>query len=179
WCPAIDGPELDDWWAHRPRETQHIRMFGRQTELPRRQRAYGRDYRFSGQTSTADPVPDWLAPVLGWARDLDARIDGLLVNWYDGAHGENIGPHRDAMPGLVPGTPIVTVSFGAPRTFRLRAHGTKGAPVVDLDARHGHVIVIPWQTNERYTHAVPHFARDTGRRISVTLRAFSADSPHS
>jgi hypothetical protein len=38
----------------------------------------------------------------------------------------------------------------------------------------GTVIVIPWRTNQRWTHQVLHRAADTGRRISVTLRAFAA-----
>ncbi len=171
WCPDVSG--LDAWWAERPPEVQYLQMFGRKTAIPRRQRAYGRDYRFSGQTSVASPPPSWLVPALTWARGLDERFDGMLVNWYDGALGESIGPHRDAEKGRVPGSAIVTISFGASRTFRLRAHGVRGAPAVDLAARHGDVIVIPWATNRRYTHAVPHFARNEGRRISVTIRAFT------
>lgn len=173
WCPEPSG--IDPWWAERPDEEQHIVMFGRDTPLPRKQRAYGQDYRFSGQTTVADPVPEWLTPMLTWSRQLDDRLDGLLVNWYDGELAEYIGPHRDSMDGLVPGAPIITISFGATRTFRLRAHRTPGAKAIDLPAPHGHVIVIPWETNRRYTHAVPHFARDEGRRISVTIRAFESD----
>lgn len=173
WCPELGGPEFTAWWATRPSEDQFIQMYGRRTALPRRQRAFGRDYKFSGQVSVAEPVPDWLAPLLGWARELEPRIDGLLVNWYDGALGERIGPHRDSTRGLVPNTPILTLSFGAARTFRFRPYGPTEGQGLDLTVEHGDVVVIPWLTNLAYTHAVPHFARDAGRRISVTLRAFA------
>ena len=36
----------------------------------------------------------------------------------------------------------------------------------------GGVFVMPYATNLAWTHEVPHFARDRGRRVSVTLRAF-------
>ncbi|MEN0064907.1 MAG: alpha-ketoglutarate-dependent dioxygenase AlkB [Myxococcota bacterium] len=175
WCPAAESAVFEAWWAERPVDEQSILMYGKSTVIPRRQRAYGRDYRFSGQTSKAADIPDWLAPVLTWAQQLEPRFDGLLLNWYDGALGERIGPHRDSIQGLVPETPIMTLSFGATRTFRMRGHPPAGQPAIDLQASHGHAIVIPWDTNRVYSHAVPHFKRDTGRRISITIRAFSPD----
>ena len=45
-----------------------------------------------------------------------------------------------------------------------------GEPV-DLEAAHGTVFVMPYETNLAWTHEVPCFARDEGRRVSVTLRA--------
>ncbi len=73
--------------------------------------------------------------------------------------------------GLIEGSVIVTISLGAPRTFRLKPYRAKGT--IDLPVVHGSVVVIPWETNQRWTHEVPHFARDAGRRISLTARAFA------
>ena len=70
----------------------------------------------------------------------------------------------------VEGAPIVTVSFGARRTFRLRPWRAKG--LKDFDADDASVFVLPYETNLAFTHEVPHSARVEGRRISVTLRAF-------
>ena len=146
---------------------------GRPIPLPRWQQAYGRDYRYSGSVNRALPVPAILVPYLDWARlRLDARLNGLLLNWYDATLRHYIGPHRDSIAGLVAGTPIVTISLGAPRSFRLRA---KGGECVDLPATDGAVFVLPWETNLNVKHAVPHRAIDTGRRISITIRAFDGD----
>ena len=83
-----------------------------------------------------------------------------------------IGAHRDSREGLIEGTPIVTVSLGEQRTFRLRPWEGRGFR--DFAAPHGSVFVMPWGTNLAWTHEVPHAAAHTGRRISVTLRAFVA-----
>jgi alkylated DNA repair dioxygenase AlkB len=144
---------------------------GTSVPVPRWQQAYGRDYRYSGNVNRALPIPELLQPFLAWARAaIDARLNGLLVNWYDAALAHRIGAHRDSIAGLVEGAPIVTVSIGAGRAFRLWP--AKGKGFVDFEAVHGSVFVLPWETNRTVKHGVPHRAGDSGRRISVTARAF-------
>jgi len=139
--------------------------------LPRWQQAYGRDYRYTGSVNRAPPVPALLQPYLAWARQhVDTRFNGLLLNWYDAIRRHYIGPHRDSTAGLIEGTPIVTISLGATRLFRLRP---KGGAFVDFAATDGSVFILPWATNLGVKHAVPHRAADTGRRISITIRAFA------
>ncbi|MFO0840958.1 MAG: alpha-ketoglutarate-dependent dioxygenase AlkB [Gemmataceae bacterium] len=168
---VIDGSGFDELWAMHPPDRPVIHLHGRKIAIPRYQQAYGADYHFSGQTSKALPMPALLEPVLGWAREtIDERLNGLLLNWYDGALGHYIGAHRDSMKGMCPGCPIVTVSLGEERVFRLRRWRGEGS--CDLAATNGSVIVLPYDTNQAYTHEVPRFARNTGRRISVTFRGF-------
>jgi len=158
-------------WDLHPSEFPELTMHGRSVKAPRWQQAYGKDYRFSGRVSHAHPVPTVLEPLLAWSKnELDARLNGLLLNWYDASLEHYIGAHRDKTTGLVKGAPIVTISFGAERVFRLRPWRAPG--VCDLPATHGTVYVMPFATNRAWTHEVPHFARDRGRRISVTVRAF-------
>lgn len=158
-------------WAQHPADKHVIHLHGRRVETPRWQQAYGADYHYTGRTNRAQPLTDDMAPYLAWCREaIDPRLDGLLFNWYDAAARHYIGKHRDSIKHMVEGAPIVTISLGAPRTFRLRPYRQPG--MVDLDAHDGSVIVIPWQTNRGWTHEVPHFARDRGRRISITARAF-------
>jgi alkylated DNA repair dioxygenase AlkB len=160
------------WELHPDRFHEITQPFtGRTIPLPRWQQAFGRDYRYSGGVNRALPIPPILEPYLGWARQrFDARLNGLLLNWYDADLGHYIGPHRDSIVGLVEGAPIVTVSLGAARRFRLRP---KGEAFVDLPATDGAVFVLPWETNLNLKHEVPHRASDVGRRISITLRAFA------
>ena len=169
-----DGPAFGTLWASHPAERHEIHIHGRTVRTPRWQQAYGRDYRFSGQTYAALPVPHSLAPLRDWCRrTVDARLNGLLLNWYDGSLGHYIGPHRDSTRHLVAGSPIVTVSLGESRVFRLRPVGGKGFVDVPVDA--GSVVVLPWDTNLAWKHEIPRSKRHAGRRISVTLRAFADD----
>lgn len=140
-------------------------------KTPRWQQAYGRDYTYSGSRNNALQIPPLLAPLLDWARrSIDVRLDSMLLNWYDAELGHYIGRHRDDERQLLVGAPIVTISFGAPRVFRLRPW--RGQGFVDYPVEEGTVIILPWETNTRWTHEVPHGKRFTGRRVSVTLRAF-------
>jgi alkylated DNA repair dioxygenase AlkB len=79
-----------------------------------------------------------------------------------------MGPHVDDTRDLVPETPIVTISFGQQRVFRL----SRARARYDLVAEPSSVIVLPWATNLAWKHAVPRFKRYRGRRVSVTLRAY-------
>ena len=160
--PAALAPSgvVREIWELHPEEFHEITMHGRNVKIPRWQQAYGRDYRFSGRVNRALPVPAVLEPLL----------NGLVLNWYDAAREHYIGPHRDKTKGLVPGAPIVTISLGQERVFRLRPW--KGTGVVDLPAQHGTVFLMPFETTQAVTHEVPHFARHEGPRISVTVRAF-------
>lgn len=168
------GATFEELWALHPDEYHRIKMHGREVETPRWQQAYGSDYRYTGRVNRALPVPATLAPLLAWARRaFDDRLNGLLLNWYDAEHEHYIGKHRDSTVGLVVGTPIVTISLGAERVFRLRPWRVEGAARIDVPVPDGTVLVMDWATNLAFTHEVPFRpSKDAGRRISVTIRAF-------
>jgi alkylated DNA repair dioxygenase AlkB len=138
---------FEELWDLHPPEMPEILIHGRRLKIPRWQQAYGVDYRFSGQVSTAQPVPQCLEALLAWCWvAIDPRLNGLLLNWYDGQLGHYIGRHRDSTRNLVPSSGIVTVSLGEERVFRLRswphrAGCSLSAPTVneggDADSDHG------------------------------------------
>ncbi len=171
----LDAAAFAALWSIHPDDFHEIKMHGRPVKTPRWQQAYGADYHYTGNTNRAlplvPPMPGWLA----WAREqFDVRLNGLLLNWYEGAAGHYIGKHRDSDTNRIEGTPIVTLSFGQTRAFRMRPW--RGEGFVDVPATDGSVIVIPWATNRAFTHEVPPSKKADGRRISVTLRAFYADA---
>ena len=146
-------------------------MPGGPVKTPRWQQAYGADYHYTGRVNKALPVPPLLQPLLDWSRGAVAKeLNGILLNWYDGSMGHYIGKHRDSIQNMVAGSPIVTISFGEERTFRLRPWRQSGFQ--DFPARDGTVFVMPYDTNLAWTHEVPTRAKRQGRRISVTIRAF-------
>lgn len=166
---------FEQLWALHPDSFHQVRMFGRLVPVPRWSETYGRDYKFSGTVQRARSVPDLLEPLLAWSRaGVDARMNGLLLNWYDGALGHKIGPHRDDEKELIVGAPIITISFGETRVWRLRPWRA-GASRHDIEVGDGSVLVLPWDTNMTFTHEVPSSKRHAGRRISVTVRAFKTD----
>ncbi|MEZ4406922.1 MAG: alpha-ketoglutarate-dependent dioxygenase AlkB [Polyangiales bacterium] len=167
----FDAAAFDALWNQHPEDFHQIRMGGRLVKTPRWQQAYGADYHYTGRVNRALPMLDDLKPVHHWAQaEIDARLNGVLLNWYAPDRGHYIGRHRDSTVDMVRGSPIVTVSLGGARTFRLRKWRAEG--VRDFVAADGVVFVLPYDTNLAWTHEVPTSAKDVGRRISITLRAF-------
>tara|TARA_R110002096_G_scaffold238581_8_gene430174 strand:+ start:9279 stop:9884 length:606 start_codon:yes stop_codon:yes gene_type:complete len=166
-----DEAGFEELWRLHPPEFHDVRMGGRWVKTPRWQQAYNRDYAYSGSTNSALEVPELLFPYWQWALDsVDERLNGLLVNWYDGALGHYIGKHRDTPNQLTPGSPIVTISFGEARVFRMRPWRGKGFQ--DFHVTDGSVVVLPFTTNETWSHEVTPTRNRQGRRVSVTLRVF-------
>ena len=163
---------MTDVWQLHPEQRHLVKIF-RWVETPRWQQSYGANYIYTGSKNNALPVPELLRPLLDWARaDIDGSLNGLLLNWYDGPN-DYIGPHHDSTKGLITNSPIVTVSFGETRVFRLTNGKGEQRIVRDFPATHGTVFIMPWNTNESWKHEIVKSVKNTGRRISVTLRAFN------
>jgi alkylated DNA repair dioxygenase AlkB len=168
----LDAAAFARLWDSHPAEYARIPMHGKLVATPRWVQAFGGAYHHVTDEETS-PVPAHLAPYLAWGRRaIDPRLNSVFVNWYDAALGHYIGPHRDYRSGMAAGSPIVTISFGEDRVFRLKPWRRPGA-TLDFAARDGTVFVIPYDTNLAWTHEVPRLARNRGRRISVTLRALT------
>lgn len=158
-------------WNIHPEKFHTVKMYGKEILTPRWQQAYGKNYSYSGSKNKALPIPDSFKKILEWAQvNIDSRLNGLLLNWYDGQKDHYIGPHRDDTKDLFNDSPIVTISLGQERVFRMREYGKKGFK--DIIIKNSGVIVIPWSTNLKWTHEVPKFKKFNGKRISITLRAY-------
>jgi alkylated DNA repair dioxygenase AlkB len=169
----LDTKAFDALWSLHPSDYHEIKIHGREVKTPRWQQAYGEDYAYTGRVNRALPVPESLMPLLAFTkREIDPRLNGILLNWYDAKNAHYIGKHRDSTKNMIEGAPIVTVSYGSARIFRLRPW--KGEGFVDFPAVDGALFVMPYETNLAFTHEVPHNASSKGRRISVTVRAFES-----
>ncbi len=167
----VDALGFEALWRLHPEEYHIITIHGRSVATPRWQQAYGADSYDTGRTNRALPVPAACRPILAWSREVvHGELNGLLLNWYDGQLGHCIGPHHDSTKDMVVGAPIVTISLGEERIFRLSHPETKRRR--DFSACDGTVFVTPYATNLAWKHAVPRFARWRDRRISITIRAF-------
>lgn len=160
-------------WQLRPGSKHVIRVHGKFIETPRFQQAFGADYRYTGNVNRALPILAELRPILQWSKATVADdLNGLLLNWYDGPE-QYIGEHHDSISGLRPGSPIITISFGETRVFRLSRGTGPERTTYDFNASEGTVFVMPFRTNHLWKHSVPKSTRYQGRRISVTFRAFT------
>lgn len=170
----VAGNVFEEMWALHPSDYHEITMHGRKVKTPRWQQAYGMDYHYTGRVNHALPVPALLQPYLLWTQQtIDPRLNGILLNWYDGRLGHYIGKHRDSTKNMQPESPIVTISFGEERTFRLRPW--KGEGYQDFMTYPGRVFVMPYATNLAWTHEIPASQGAVGRRISLTFRAFQEE----
>lgn len=166
-CPV----DFDELWALHPPTFHKIKMFDRMVPVPRYQLFYLRDYGFSGVVHKAEPfLHDGFKPFLEFVNSLGmGTFNGILVNFYEnGKH--YVGPHRDNERDLIPNSPVVTVSLGQKRIFRLRSYKTKEV-VLDLPLEDGTYCVMAGLTNQLYTHEIVK-GTETGRRISITFRQF-------
>jgi alkylated DNA repair dioxygenase AlkB len=160
---------FEELWSMRPEEEQHVWMSGKQVAIPRKQKAYGISYRFSGQTAIADPIPPILQPYLDYANTLSPGNNMILVNWYTDGN-EYIGFHADDERQLVPYSNIYIFSFGVERTFRLKDNLT-GANT-DYDLPNNSLLIMGGTCQKTHKHGIPKTKKVFQRRISLTIRAF-------
>lgn len=163
WLPpsVLPGPaEFEDMWNLHPEGAGTAAW----------KQAFGCLEPFPPPAGPAPPLPPVFEPLVAWVQQtLDHRLNGILVRWYDAEH-KHMRPRRLARrTGLVPQTPLVLVSLGATRTFRLRP--AQGVGFRDFQARNGTIFVLPSPTHVAWTYEVPHHARDKGRRIALGFQA--------
>lgn len=160
-------------WNLHPEERGKVHVFGEKT-IPRYQQAYLNDYTFSGVNSQALPLPNILQDYLDWVNTLyETNFNQVLVNWYEnGLHF--IGSHRDDERQLVRNSPIVTISLGAERTFRIRDNDKK--IVKDIVTKDGIVLVMGGTFQKDFKHEIVKIngkkGESVGPRISLTFRQF-------
>src|SRR5712691_1829832 len=98
----FDSAAFECLWQMHPVEYHEIKIRGRLVNTPRWHQAYGMDYHYTGRINRALPIPSLLNPLLAWTQEnIDERLNGVLLNWYDGSLGHYIGRHRDSIKNLV------------------------------------------------------------------------------
>ena len=177
WYPAFFAPAerdrlRDKVLATTAWEQATVRMYGRETPIPRLQAWYGDEgkaYSYSGIAMDAQP---WTPALL----EIKARLEGVLgvmfnsvlANLYrDGA--DSVGWHADDEPELGAEPVIASVSLGAARSFQLRHnddHSLKHAQ----ELTSGSLLVMRGPTQHRWRHQLAKTSRPVGARINLTYR---------
>ncbi len=168
--------DFDELWKLHPEEYGTVSYMGKVVKTPRWQQTYLKDYYFSGMIHKALPLPEKFQPFLDWANSLsdDVVYNQVLVNWY--ANGEHyIGPHSDNEKQIIPFSPVLSVSLGQERVFRIRQKSTNDI-VVDIPMPNNTYVMMCGKIQERYLHEVPKVSgskgSSMGKRINITFRVF-------
>jgi alkylated DNA repair dioxygenase AlkB len=135
-------------------------MYEREVEVP----------RLRGHFRVDDPaLPAALREALAAvASAVDAPFDSIGLNLYRDQH-DSVAPHNDKLAELVRGQPIALLSLGAMRRMTIRA---KQPPrrVLHVDLEAGSLLLMSWETQLHYDHAIPKQRVPAGPRISLAFR---------
>jgi alpha-ketoglutarate-dependent dioxygenase alkB family protein 2 len=154
-------------------EKSAIVIFGKKTIIPRKQCGYGDEgtsYKFTGVNVEGKTWND--VPILNNIKEyihkkLNVPVNFVLVNLYrDG--NDYIGYHSDDEKDLDNKYPIVSLSFGAERTFLLK-HKITGKTHEKLLNNNSCIIMKP-PCQSLYKHSVPKRTKIKNSRINLTFR---------
>ncbi len=167
---------FDELWAQHPAERRSIKMAGKEVLMPRYTENYGVDYYFSGTLFRAAPIPECYTPIINKLQQMvvddegESLLNNILVNWYaDGNH--YIGPHTDREKQLYKDSPILTLSLGATRTFKMVSKTDNGyAREIKINDRD--LLIMGGTTQATHLHTIPKTKKAIGGRISITMRCF-------
>src|SRR5215207_9289356 len=99
---------------------------------------------------------------------LEVPFNSVGLNLYrDGR--DSVAPHNDHLSELREGFPIALVSLGAARKMTIRAKSNP-ARVINVNLERGSLLLMDFETQLHYTHAVPKTAQCVGERISLAFR---------
>eukprot|EP01001_Neometanema_parovale_P009212 NODE_5460_length_944_cov_118.922046_g5241_i0.p1 GENE.NODE_5460_length_944_cov_118.922046_g5241_i0~~NODE_5460_length_944_cov_118.922046_g5241_i0.p1 ORF type:complete len:269 (-),score=44.96 NODE_5460_length_944_cov_118.922046_g5241_i0:137-874(-) len=177
---CLDQSALADLWRQHPVNYGEVVILGKKIPTPRWQESFGQGYYFSGMDHPPTrPMPSKVAEIQGFVdQELGfGSFTQVLVNWYEnGAH--YIGRHSDDERQLKPGSPIVSLSYGATRLFRIRDKSSKEV-VLDIPLPHNSIVVMGGCMQRTHTHEITKVAgkrgEGVGKRINVTLRQFAPE----
>ena len=154
-----------------PWESMVIKMFGRETKIPRLQCWIGDEgcnYKYSGKKLNRQ----------NWTKDLtmirekiykEFKIDfnSVLVNYYrDGK--DSMGWHSDDEKELGHNPTIASISFGSERDLVFKNKISK--ETLSIAQVHGCLILIDGKTQKNWQHSVKKTRKVIGPRINLTFR---------
>lgn len=126
-------------------------------------------YMYSGKLMPAKPIGSSLSTLLQEIELISGNsFNGVLVNQYKDGN-DNIGKHSDDESNLMRTSGVVTVSFGATRTFRIRNRKTDSI-VLDIEVKSGDILHMKGNFQREFTHELPVRKRIKDERISFTFR---------
>ena len=154
-----------------PWESMIIKMFGKDTKIPRLQCWIGDEgceYRYSGkQLNRQIWSPDLIMIRKKIYEELKIDFNSVLANYYrDGK--DSMGWHSDDEKELGPDPTIASISFGSERDLVFRNKITK--ETIAIPQTNGCLILIDGKTQKNWQHSIKKTQKVIGPRINLTFR---------
>ena len=134
-----------------------------------RQDAYTRKNKLRIQ----EPTPE-IAAFVECARELwKGDYSSVLANQYDGKNS-SIAAHADDEAEIDQSYPVVSLSIGGTRTFRIRDKNTK-AILLDFPLQDGMMVAMCGEFQDELTHEITKVGKrapDPRVRVSFTTRVY-------
>ena len=154
-----------------PWESMIIKMFGKDTKIPRLQCWIGDkgcEYRYSGkQLNRQIWSQDLIMIRKKIYKELKIDFNSVLANYYrDGK--DSMGWHSDDEKELGPNPTIASISFGSERDLVFRNKITK--ETLAIPQTNGCLILIDGETQRNWQHSIKKTRKVIGPRINLTFR---------
>jgi len=154
-----------------PWESMIIKMFGKDTKIPRLQCWIGDkgcEYRYSGkQLNRQIWSQDLIMIRKKIYKELKIDFNSVLANYYrDGK--DSMGWHSDDEKELGPNPTIASISFGGERDLVFRNKITK--ETLAIPQTNGCLILIDGETQRNWQHSIKKTRKVIGPRINLTFR---------
>ena len=166
---------FDELWSLHPAEYGVVKYGDKIINTPRWQQSYCLPYYYSGMMHEAMPLPQAFKAFQDWSNSLEiGEFNQVLINWYENG-GHYISRHSDHEQQIIPDSPIMSISLGQTRTFRIR-NKNDDKIVLDLPMPDQSYVIMGGKMQKRFLHEVPKVngakGEAMGRRINITLRKF-------
>ena len=154
-----------------PWESMIIKIFGKDTKIPRLQCWIGDEgceYRYSGkQLNRQIWSQDLIMIRKKIYEELNIDFNSVLANYYrDGK--DSMGWHSDDEKELGPDPTIASISFGSERDLVFRNKITK--ETIAIPQTNGCLILIDGETQKNWQHSIKKTQKVIGPRINLTFR---------
>lgn len=162
---------LESFISKLPWESMTIKMFGRDTKIPRLQCWIGDEgceYRYSGKQLNRQIWNQDLTMIRKKIfKELKIDFNSVLANYYrDGK--DSMGWHSDDEKELGPNPTIASISFGSERDLVFRNKISK--KTLTIPQTNGCLILIDGETQKNWQHSIKKTQKVIGPRINLTFR---------
>lgn len=164
---------FDELLSLKPADRGKVIVYGKEFDVPRWQKSFGRDYYFSGVNHKADSIEHpYLKKLLNYVNEHSGKVyQGMLINWYMNGE-EYIGFHSDDESQLVRGSDIYSFSFGETRDFVIKSKRNKEFKL-SLPLENNTIIIMGGEIQKYYLHGVPKRLKVSEPRINITMRLYA------
>lgn len=181
---SLTTGQFEELWKQHPEEHGKVRVYGKEFDMPRWCKSYGKSYFFSGKQHEADPLDKiqidekpFLQTCIDYLNNNGYTYNQILVNWY-GNNQHYISDHSDDESSFTGKSRIVCFNYCmTPRDVVIKKKdGKKRITILkhNMDNNTGYEMRGS-RFQKDFTHGIPKRKSDPDRderRISLTFRSF-------